>query len=44
MEQPQQTPETPQQEETIFNDADYSMKGYDKHIKVASGIIFQHRP
>lgn len=39
MVQPQQNPETPQ-EESVFNEADFSMKGYDKHIRTARIILF----
>lgn len=35
----QQTPDTPQ-EETIFTDQDWSMQGYDKHIKNARNMLF----
>jgi hypothetical protein len=35
----QQTPNTPQ-EETIFNEADWSMQGYDKHIRNARIMLY----
>jgi hypothetical protein len=35
----QKTPDTPQ-EETIFTDQDWSMQGYDKHIKNARIMLF----
>jgi hypothetical protein len=39
MEQPKQTPDTPQ-EESIFNEADFNMQGYDKHIRNARIMLF----
>jgi hypothetical protein len=39
MEQQQKIPDTPQ-EETIFTDQDWSMQGYDKHIKNARIMLF----
>lgn len=40
--EPQQTEQQPKpdQEESIFYEADYSMKGYDKHIKNARILLF----
>jgi hypothetical protein len=37
--EPKQTPDTPQ-EETIFTDQDWSMQGYDKHIRNARIMLF----
>lgn len=34
----EQTPQQP--EESIFNEADFSMEGYDKHVKNARNAIF----
>lgn len=39
MEEPKQNTETPQ-EETIFNEADWNMQGYDKHIRNARIMLF----
>jgi hypothetical protein len=39
MEQPKQTTDTPQ-EETIFNEADWNMQGYDKHIRNARIMLY----
>jgi hypothetical protein len=39
MQQPNQDPET-QQEESIFNEADWSTQGYDKHIRNARIMLY----
>ena len=39
MEQPNQQTEAPQ-EQTIFNEADWSMQGYDKHIRNARFMLY----
>lgn len=39
MEQSTQTPDTPQ-EESIFNETDWNMQGYDKHIRNARIMLY----
>jgi hypothetical protein len=37
---PQDQPSAAPQEESIFQESDYSMEGYDKHIRTARNILF----